>query len=341
MAVMRRKPAAFFLRWLPWLCLSLWVIATGCVARRPSPARIQASRTCTGSESERATPASLKVTTFNVWGLPSWLNGASSDRYGKIAQDLEQLGSDVVLLQEVWTRRSFDVLSGQARGPARTWWTADARRKGGLLGQNGLLTLSRYPIKGAWFRPFSASRLPDSLANKGALEVTIELRPGQRVTIWNVHLQDEASGPVRSRQVAELVSWIEKAQDGQMADIVGGDFNFTPESSEFRRFAAVFGPSVHQLGKEVALPTWDGLKPGPGAGQVLDHIFVRTRQPAVALRAWQHRVFAAARRQDRLSDHMGVEAVVTFGGADRSVPVIPGLQTVSVALPEASALTRR
>jgi endonuclease/exonuclease/phosphatase family metal-dependent hydrolase len=335
-----RKSAGSFLRRLPWLSL-VWVIALGCVSERPSTVRIQAGRTYAACESERGTPASLKVTTFNVWGLPTWLNGASPDRYSKISHDLAQLGSDVVLLQEVWTRRSFDVLSEQAKGAARTWWTADARRKGGLLGQNGLLTLSRYPIQGAWFRRFSASRLPDSLANKGALKVALEIRPGQRVTLWNVHLQDGASGRVRSRQIAELVNWIEQAEDGQIADIVGGDFNFTPESSEFRRFAASVGPSVPQLAKEVALPTWDGLKSAPGAGRVLDHIFVRMRQPAAEVRAGQHRVFAASRREDRLSDHMGVEAVVTFGGADGGGPAIPSLRTASSALPETPALTRR
>ncbi|HXP61503.1 MAG TPA: endonuclease/exonuclease/phosphatase family protein [Dongiaceae bacterium] len=335
-----RKSAASFLRRLPWLCL-LCVIASGCVGGRPSRVRIQAGRTCAARESQGSSPVSLKVTTFNVWGLPAWLNGASADRYGKISHDLARLGSDVVLLQEVWTRRSFEVLSEQANGASRTWWTADARRKGGLLGQNGLLTLSRFPIKGAWFRRFSASRLPDSLANKGALKVTLELGPGQRVTIWNVHLQDGTSGRVRSRQIAELIRWVEQAQDGQFADIVGGDFNFTPESSEFRRFAAAIGPSVPQLANEVALPTWDGLKSAPGAGQVIDHIFVRMRQPAADLRAGQHRVFTASRRADRLSDHMGVEAVVTFGGAEESGPAIPLLRTASSARLETPTLTRQ
>ena len=326
LTVVGRKSAASFLRRVPWLSL-LCVMASGCMSGRGSRVRIQAGRACAACENEPDTPASMKLTTFNVWGLPAWLNGASADRYGKISHDLAQLGSDVVLLQEVWTRRSFEVLSEQANGASRTWWTADARRKGGLLGQNGLLTLSRFPIKSAWFRRFSASRLPDSLANKGALKVTLELRPGERVTIWNVHLQDGTSGRVRSRQIAELISWVEQAQDGQIADIVGGDFNFTPESSEFRRFAAAIGPSVPQLAKEVALPTWDGLKSAPGAGRVIDHIFVRLRQPAADLRAGQHRVFTASRREDRLSDHMGVEAVVTFGGAEESGPAIPMLRT--------------
>lgn len=333
-------PAGSLVRWLPWLSL-LSVLASGCLSGPPTAVQIQTGGPTALCEQDSLAPPSLKVTTFNVWGLPSWLNGASPDRYGKIAHELTQLGSDVVLLQEVWTRRCFDALSEQAKGAGRTWWAASARRKHGLLGQNGLLTLSRFPVVGAVFRRFSSARLPDSLMNKGALKVTLAIRPGQRVNIWNVHLQDEASGGVRSRQMAELVRWVKEAEDGQVADIVGGDLNFTPASGEFQQFVAAIGPSVHQLANAVELPTWDGLKLSPQAAPALDHIFVRMRQPADELRARPRRIFTASRREDRLSDHMGVEALVTFRAAEESGAAILGLRTASSALPVTSALTRR
>ena len=333
-------PAASSRRGLPWLWFLL-ALASGCANGRPARVQIQASRTGLAWEAESPVPASLKVTTFNVWGLPRWINGASSDRYGRIAHELARQGSDVVLLQEVWTRRSFEVLSEQAKGNARNWWTASVRRKGTFLGQNGLLTLSRFPIEGGEFRRFSTARLPDSLMRKGALKVTLALRPGLRVNVWNVHLQDGTSGPVRSRQIAELVEWIGEAQDGQLADIVGGDFNFTPESGEFQQFAAAVGPSVHQLARTAAPPTWDGLKTSPDAGQTLDHIFVRLRQPVEEVRGWTQRLFTAARPEDRLSDHMGVEACLTFSGAEETRPAILVLRTAAPALAETAALTRR
>ena len=188
---------------------------------------------------------------------------------------MTQLGSDVVLLQEVWTHRSFTELSDQARDSAHVWWAASARHKGSFLGQNGLLTLSRYPIFAADVRHFCVANLPDSLMHKGALKITITVGSGQRVNIWNVHLQDGGSTRVRSRQVTELIAWINDAHDGQIADIVGGDFNFTPGSDEFRHFVAAIGPDVHQLAGNAAFPTWDALKLVPGSGEALDHIFVR------------------------------------------------------------------
>jgi endonuclease/exonuclease/phosphatase family metal-dependent hydrolase len=268
------------------------------------------------------------VTTFNVWGLPSWVNGASSDRYRKIASELTQLGSDVVLLQEVWTHRSFTELSDQTRDSAHIWSAASARHKGSFFGQNGLLTLSRYPIVAADVRHFSVANLPDSLMHKGALKITITVGSGQRVNIWNVHLQDGGSTRVRSRQVTELIAWINDAHDGQIADIVGGDFNFTPGSGEFRHFVAAIGPDVHQLAGDAAFPTWDPLKLVPGSGEALDHIFVRMREPADEIHAMPRRVFAASRREDRLSDHMGMEALLTFGSIpEHREPVLLGRRT--------------
>jgi hypothetical protein len=57
------------------------------------------------------------------------------------------LGSDVVLLQEVWTRRCFTDLSEGGVVTNRLWWTASPRGTNELFwAKNGLLTLSKYPI---------------------------------------------------------------------------------------------------------------------------------------------------------------------------------------------------
>jgi endonuclease/exonuclease/phosphatase family metal-dependent hydrolase len=281
------------------------------------------------------------VSTFNVWGLPSWLTGASAERYHTIATELSGLGSDVVLLQEVWTHRSFAELSSESKKSERTWWTASARLKGTFLGQNGLLTLSKYPIVGAEVKHFATARLPDSLMHKGALKVTIAIGPGQRLNIWNVHLQDGASRRVRSRQIAELIDWIDNSHDAQIADIVGGDFNFTPESREFSRFAAAIGPDVHQLAGDTTFPTWDGLKHGRDGGQTLDHIFVRLRRGKDEIGAQSRRIFAASRQQDRLSDHMGLEASITIGRTAQALaPVLAGQKTENTVVETAALLNR-
>jgi endonuclease/exonuclease/phosphatase family metal-dependent hydrolase len=266
--------------------------------------------------------ATLSVTTFNVWGLPAWINGASSARHRRIASELDRLGSDVVLLQEVWTRQCHRVLAQQTGGPSRTWWTAAARRKGGVLGQNGLLTLSRHPIASAEFRPFASASFPDDLVNKGALKVTLTIGVDCRINVWNVHLQNGNSKAVRRHQIEQLVRWVNDADDGQIADIVGGDFNSTPESAEFQRVAAAVGPSVHQLANSPPLPTWDGLKLSAGTGPAIDHIFVRMRTVGGEIAARPRRVFCPPRREDRLSDHMGIEALLSIRAPEAAAPGI-------------------
>jgi endonuclease/exonuclease/phosphatase family metal-dependent hydrolase len=316
---------------LAGLC-AVVLLSSGCIGNRSlavrilggKPADCVAANNCSSS-------VTLKVTTFNVWGLPSWVTGASPSRFPRIADELARTGSDVVALQEVWTRRSFEALVDAAPGTAPSWWSASARKKNGFLGQNGLLTLSRHPSIGGEFRPFSVARLPDSLMRKGALKVTIAIPSGQRINVWNVHLQDGASKRVRAQQAAELVQWITMAEDDQIADIVAGDYNCAPESEEFRHLVAAIGPSVNQLTRQVALPTWDACRPAHGGGLVLDHIFLRTRQPVDGVCPHAQRVFASPRREDRLSDHMGLEASLKFRTVGQPGPAWLGLNTATVA----------
>ena len=301
---------------------------SGCITGPPSQVQIQAPNTVAGSEDQFERPTSVRVTTFNVWGLPSWLNGASSSRYARIARELNEIGSDVVLLQEVWTRRCFADLSEACDRLNRPWWAAAARHKGTFLGQNGLLTLSKYPIASAEVKYFSRAHLPDSLMNKGALKVTIVVGPGKRINVWNVHLQDGGSRELRSRQLLELIRWIDNSHDLQIADVVGGDFNFTPDSKEFRAFESAIGPDVHRLANDQPFPTWDGLKLSPELGQTLDHIFVRLKQRGNEVSARPRKVFAASQFKDRLSDHMGMEALLTFrNDMEQAIPVLVGQGT--------------
>jgi len=262
------------------------------------------------------------VLTFNVWGLPNWITGASSVRYARIAEELAQLDCDVVFLQEVWTRRCHGVLSQEGESVARTWWTAAARRKGAFLGQNGLLTLSRHPIVSSEFRPFTSARFPDSLMRKGALRTTLALSPGRFVNVWNTHLQ-HGSPRVRARQLQELLRWVEAGDQGQVADVVGGDFNLVPNTEEFARLLAGVGPSVFALAGMAPFPTWDGRRGAPGGGKAIDHIFVRLRQPQGEVMAEAEPRFGAAVPEDRLSDHLGLEALLTFHGLGSSPPPAP------------------
>jgi endonuclease/exonuclease/phosphatase family metal-dependent hydrolase len=302
--------------------LALVIGAGGCASIRPAPLLVEHQVT--------AAPANcsdeglrLKLVTYNIWGLPSWMTGQSTGRYRQIAHELERLDPDFILLQEVWTPEARISAPDNGR-----WASGRAAGQHTFFQQSGLVTLSKCPIIGGAFYPFSRSAFPDRFVNKGALKVTVHLAGGKVLNVWNVHLQEGGSPEIRQSQVRELVSWVHAAQDGQIADLVGGDFNCTPESSLCGELVNSLGPSIQQLGGADPFVTWDGLSAKPGAGQTIDYIFIRECTPYRDVQASQHVAFTAPSRKQRLSDHLGIEAVVNLSPAPSLAgPVSPLLES--------------
>jgi len=249
--------------------------------------------------------SAVRVVTYNIWGLPAWMTGARSGRYPQIARELERLNPDLILLQEAWTAEARE--SAPANGH---WAIARAAGQEGFFQQCGLLTLSRLPILGGRFYPFTRAAFPDSFVNKGVLKVMVQLPAGQVLNVWNVHLQDGGSLDLQQSQVRELLHLVLAAENGQVADLVGGDFNCTPGSPCWEELAASLGPSLQQRSGAPPFVTWDGLSREAGVGRTLDHIFVRARTAVPTLPAAPRVAFAAADRRQRLSDHLGIEAVL-------------------------------
>lgn len=273
--------------------------------------------------SSSATGFNLKVVTYNVWGLPSWMTGARPGRYPQIARELERLDPDIVLLQEAWTAEARKSAPASDR-----WAVARAAGQHTFFQQSGLVTLSKCPIIAGHFYPFSRAAFPDRFVNKGALKVTVLLPGGRVLNVWNVHLQEGGPPDIRLSQARELVSRVQAAEDGQIADLIGGDFNLTPESDLFRELTVALGPSVQQLGRVAPFVTYDRLSAKPGAGETIDHIFVRERSAFQNLRAIPRVAFAAATLKQRLSDHLGIEAVVNLSPpASLAGPIRPPVET--------------
>jgi endonuclease/exonuclease/phosphatase family metal-dependent hydrolase len=227
-------------------------------------------------------------------------------------RELERLDPDVILLQEAWTTKARKSAPDHGH-----WCIARAAWQHTFFQQSGLVTLSRFPIIGGQFYPFSRAAFPDRLVNKGVLKTTVRVANGQVLNLWNVHLQDGGSTTIRLSQVRELVARVRAAEDGQVADIVAGDFNCTPDSPLYRELSDAFGPSAQELSGNSPFVTWDALSGKTGAGETLDHIFVRRSTPFQSVRASPHVAFSAARREERLSDHLGIEAVLNLSTEPR------------------------
>ena len=315
MAVMNRRFQKAFAHYVPArkllsvfaaaATLALIVGGAGCASSRPSPLVI--SNPSPASSGEKSAELRVKLVTYNIWGLPSWMTGAPSGRYPRIYRELERLDPDVILLQEAWTAKA------RKSAPAHSHWSvARASRQHSFFQQSGLMTLSRYPITGGEFYPFSHAAFPDRFVNKGVLKTTLQLADGKLLNVWNVHLQDGGSTAIRLTQVHELVARVQAAEDGQIADVVAGDFNCEPKSPLYRELSEALGPTAKELSCNTPFITWDGLSQKRALGETLDHIFIRRRAPFLSAQANPHVVFSAERKQDRLSDHFGIEAVLSL-----------------------------
>jgi len=233
------------------------------------------------------------------------MTGARSGRYPRIACELERLNPDIVLLQEAWTANARK--SAPANG---SWWRARGAGQHTFFQQSGLMTLSKFPIIGGGFYPFSQATLPDRLVRKGILKTTISLPGGSILNVWNVHLQAGGPAAIHRSQVQELVARVQAAEDGQIADLVGGDFNCTPESAHYRELRQALGPTVYELGGGKPFVTWNKMSAKPGAGQTLDYIFIRQKPALQSVEAFAQVAFAEPSPALQLSDHLGLEAVV-------------------------------
>ena len=249
----------------------------------------------------------IALITYNIWGLPAWLNGASSSRYSRIARELRHQDPDIIFLQEVWFGRSY-----QALPAGGTWSIASGPRRPWFARPSGLVALSRFPIIDGEFHPFRARSWPDSLAQKGALKVTIDLGHQRRLNVWNVHLQAGAKHEIRTRQIAELAEWIREANDDQIADVIAGDFNCTPDSLQYQQLTALLGPDANAITPQQRFITYDGLSRNPAEGRTLDYVFILPRESVQSVRADPKVVFAADRLEDRLSDHLGIHVTLNL-----------------------------
>ena len=218
---------------------------------------------------------SLKLVTYNIWGLPFWMTGERTGRYQQIARELERLDPDFILLQEAWTAKVPDIGARQRpmghRPGGRAAHVLPAERLGDSIQVpdhwRGVLSLFSRGVPG----PVREQRRAQSdrpIAGEAGAQCL------ERPSAGGQH-----SPEVRRSQVRELVSRVQAAEDGQIADLVGGDFNCTPESPLCRELANSLGPSVQQLGGTDPFVTWDGLSAKPGAGQTIDYIFIRERAP--------------------------------------------------------------
>lgn len=167
----------------------------------------------------------LNLITYNVFGLPFPIKLKDKKRFKLIARSLNAISSDIVALQETFSKQSKSLAKLQnfpylAYGnPPKKFQFIDS----------GLITLSKYPILRVKRLVFKACTGFDCFSRKGALLTTIKVPSIGEIDIYNTHLNAGKNKKVKYTQLEQLYKFIRKYSSNRPAVILG-DFNITPDS---------------------------------------------------------------------------------------------------------------
>ncbi len=178
--------------------------------RRPAPVTCFDAATGRWTDVETAHPAdrdALTLSTYNIW----FDDKQAERRYLAIAELLSRRMPDIMVFQEV-TPAALELFLAQP-------WIRDGYQcvavVGGVVGNYGMLVLSRVPVSIATY-----TRLP-SRQQRGFLRVEFAVN-GSRLVVCCIHL-DSGKGASRLRgwQLRRIFGALKTAEDA----VVLGDFN--------------------------------------------------------------------------------------------------------------------
>jgi len=176
----------------------------------------------------------FKIIQFNTWGVPLMVEDCS--RYSQAMERIESRSPDVVILEEVFTRKGKKAFHREsypyeARGP----------RAFPKLVSSGLRILSRFPITRVSQTVFRRCTESDCLARKGAILVVLDLPDGQKLNVVATHLDSGKMVNVRLSQLKQIQTLIETGGEPGAATVFAGDLNFIEDSIEYPRMMSALG----------------------------------------------------------------------------------------------------
>lgn len=159
---------------------------------------------------------SLKVLSFNVWGL-AFISKDRPARIKAIAEHIAFSTYDIVCLQELWIYKDFEIVREMVNNVlpfSRFFHT-------GALG-SGLAIFTRFPLISAQALPYSLSGSPaqafegDFFVKKAAANVVVLHPLLGEIEIWNTHMHAAGEHPPDTRQAHRI------AQAWQLANEIRG-----------------------------------------------------------------------------------------------------------------------
>ncbi|MGI5205905.1 endonuclease/exonuclease/phosphatase family protein [Spirillospora sp. CA-108201] len=252
----------------------------------------------------------VRVLTFNTL-----FKGEARARMGVLAETIERSDYDVVCLQEVISWRVLRLL----RRVAVSYPHVACLPLFPLV-RGGLVTLSRHPITRRHFRAYAPAPpvRPEWLLGKGALFTRIRL-PDGHLTVVNTHLSANLD---MDWSASNVYARIEKAELRSLAAAVDripkteplvamGDFNVPRDSPHLAEFVSSTG--LRDVFGGAAEPTF---RPEYAEIGAIDQVLVGPGLEARTRLVFKEKVRLPSGHSTVLSDHYGIEADLTSGGAD-------------------------
>lgn len=269
----------------------------------------------------------LKILTLNTWLVPL-LSQYPEERGKKIAAFIKKEGFDFVFLQEVSSLKLRNlILSLLPQYQAATFPSQPAG--------DGLITLSRHPLGEKksfrfsncfhWAYPLS---LIDQTAGKGFLitEAKVKKKP---FLLINTHLntvydlgkgiENKIVSRIHLDQLKTIIKTLSSYHQNRPL-ILGGDFNFLPQSRPHRYLSSFFltpSPAKNPFfTKDKENSWWPLVVPfgSPHQGYQIDYLFLdknhpwKTTPPQLVLK----RKYFIHRKKLHLSDHYGLSLTVSL-----------------------------
>ncbi|KEP66859.1 UNVERIFIED_CONTAM: endonuclease/exonuclease/phosphatase family protein [Hammondia hammondi] len=195
---------------------------------------------------------SINIVSFNAGLLEYRLCGIqiyqnppfTRRRLSHIPISLLDTNSDIICLQEVYDDLHADFLVDSMR---HVFPYVGRRTSGGRFAlHNGLMVLSRFPIRHTQFHPFhDVTNIERLFGSKGMLECGIDIPGVGVVAIFNIHLASGAVDPespyveaLRSAEIQQVLSACEDAGLRGEIPVVVGDLNAAPDlcASNYKSF---------------------------------------------------------------------------------------------------------
>ena len=285
---------------------------------------------------------SLRLGTFNVWGLPETFGFGDdvSSRMREIAARLSTSDLDVLMIQEAWTD---EVRTTLREGAGRAGFSV----VDGPGSSGGLMTLSRRPIAQGRFERFRFRGDPERVAQgeflggKGFQSLVIEGDHGP-VSLVNTHLharyrreRPHLNSAVRIAQLLQILGHLAETEG---TVVIGGDFNCSVGDLEYEAFSGL--SSAFELGGGSRHPTVSKTnyyrRHRTSEDKRIDFLFVRPGADMTWQASEARLLFAESariREIDRsLSDHFGFRAALSL------LPVVQPVAFSSASPPDPAAI---